>query len=392
MSFNLEKVTQDLVTDSNLIHFNNAGASLMPRPVLNCQLNYLNLEAQIGGYEAAQRSQGAIQAIYASVATLINCQADEIALVENATIGWVSAFQAIDFADGDRILTSQAEYGSNYLSYLKLKRSIDVSIEIIPSEDTGEVSLSALEALIDHRVKLISVTHIPTNGGLINPIHDIGKIAKHHGILYLVDACQTAGQLPIDVQAIGCDFLSATGRKYLRGPRGSGFLYVKNTVINQLQPPIVDVRSATWTGTNSYQLRTDAKRFENWENNYAALLGLGCAIDYALAIGLTEIARINNQLASKLRDQLAQIPQVTVQDIGAQKCAIISFSVAGINAQVITDALREQQINTSCSRPSSTLIDAQIRQLPDLVRASIHYFNNEKQIATFCQKLQAIIQ
>jgi selenocysteine lyase/cysteine desulfurase len=391
MSLNINNYSTDLVSDDSLIHFNNAGASLMPKAVLDCQIEHLKLEAIHGGYEAAALKSVAITEVYNSVAKLINCQPQEVALVENATIGWVCAFQSIPFRDGDTILTAQSEYGSNYLSYLKLKEQVNVNIEIIPSTASGEICLEALADMLDSSVKLISITHIPTNGGLVNPIEAIGKLARQHNILYLVDACQTAGQLPIDVERIGCDFLSATGRKYLRGPRGSGFLYVKKSIIEQLKPPMIDVRSATWTDLDSYQLRADATRFENWENNYSALLGLGCAIDYALDIGLAKIAQINKDLATELRNQLSNIEGVVVQDIGSDKCAIVSFCVAGIDAQAIVDTLRKQQINTSCSRPSSTLIDAKIRDLPDLVRASLHYFNTRDQITTFCQTLSHII-
>lgn len=392
MNFNLQKVREDLVSSSSLIHFNNAGASLMPKAVLDSQIAHLNLEARIGGYEAAKLQSEAINEVYNSVAKLINCRTEEVALVENATIGWLSAFQSIDFKAGDRILTCECEYGSNYLSYLKLKESVDVNIEIVPSNAQGEICITALEALIDDKVKLISITHIPTNGGLVNPIEAVGKIANKHNILYLVDACQTAGQLPIDVQKIGCDFLSATGRKYLRGPRGSGFLYVKKERINQLKPPMVDVRSATWQSIDSYQLRADAKRFENWENNYSALLGLGCAIDYALDIDVNTISQINRALSQELRHQLSAIKGVQVQDIGSEQCAIVSFSIEHIDAQTIVDALSKQQINVSCSRPTSTLIDAQKRNLPNLVRASIHYFNTPGEIDYFCLALQQVIK
>ncbi|MGB1239247.1 MAG: aminotransferase class V-fold PLP-dependent enzyme [Pseudomonadales bacterium] len=381
----------DTVADDQLIHFNNAGASLMPESVLSTQIEYLKLEARLGGYEAAKDQAQAIAAIYTSVAALINAEAEEIALVENATVGWTSAFQSIDFKPGDKILTAQCEYGSNYMSYLQLKRRVDVQIEVIPSAPSGEICLAALEAMIDEKVKLISVTHIPTNGGLVNPICEIGDIAKRHGILYLVDACQTAGQLPIDVQRIGCDFLAATGRKYLRGPRGSGFLYVRKALIETLQPPLVDVRSAIWQSPQHYTLREDAKRFENWENNYAALLGLGRAVDYALDIGLQRIADINADLATQLRRQLAEIEGVTVWDIGEQQCAITSFSVVGFASSTLVEQLHTRQINVSCSRPGSTLLDATARKLPDLVRASVHYFNTPAQITRFCAELRQLI-
>ena len=380
MPIDTSSIQQDLCTEQNLIHFNSAGASLMPKPVLDCQIQHLLLEAQIGGYEAAREKATAITAIYSSVATLINCEENEVALVENATIGWFSAFYSIDFKAGDKILTSESEYGANYMSYLHLAREKQIVIEIIPSNSTGEVCVIALQNMLDKNVKLIAITHIPTNGGLVNPIIEIGKIAAANNILYLVDACQSVGQLPVDVKEIQCDFFSATSRKYLRGPRGAGFLYVRKAITKRLNPPLIDVRSATWCEIDSYQLRDDAKRFENWENNYAALLGMGCAIDYALHIGIDNIAAYNTILARYLRQSLAKLDGISLWDIGREQCAIVTFSVPGIESADIQALLREHDINVSCSQPSSTLIDARLRKLTDLVRASIHYFNDEAQI------------
>ena len=380
MPIDTSSIQQDLCTEQNLIHFNSAGASLMPKPVLDCQIQHLLLEAQIGGYEAAREKATAITAIYSSVATLINCEENEVALVENATIGWFSAFYSIDFKAGDKILPSESEYGSNYMSYLQLAREKEVVIEVIPSNSDGEVCVIALQKMLDKFVKLIAITHIPTNGGLVNPIIEIGKIAAANNILYLVDACQSVGQLPVDVKEIQCDFLSATSRKYLRGPRGAGFLYVRKAITKRLNPPLIDVRSATWCEIDSYQLRDDAKRFENWENNYAALLGMGCAIDYALHIGIDNIAAYNTILARYLRQSLAKLDGISLWDIGREQCAIVTFSMRGIESALVQTLLQKHDINVSCSQPSSTLIDAKIRKLPDLVRASVHYFNNYSQI------------
>ncbi|MCP4876572.1 MAG: aminotransferase class V-fold PLP-dependent enzyme, partial [Gammaproteobacteria bacterium] len=289
MSIDKNAIRSDLVSDEGFIHLDNAGAALMPRCVLDTQLEHLRLEAEVGGYEAERLKGDQINAVYDSVARLINCQRDEVAIVENATVGWMMAFYSIQFEAGDRILTAEAEYASNYLAYLQIVRTRGVEVETVPSTETGELCVESLKKMIDERVKLISVTHVPTNGGLVNPVEEIGAVAKTHDILYLVDACQSAGQIPLDVNAIQCDMLSVTGRKYLRGPRGVGFLFVSKRVLDSLHPPMIDLFSAQWIDADRYELRQDAKRFENWESNYAAKLGLGCAIEYALTIGIDNI-------------------------------------------------------------------------------------------------------
>jgi selenocysteine lyase/cysteine desulfurase len=244
--------------------------------------------------------------------------------------------------------------------------------------------------MIDSRVKLIAVTHVPTNGGLVNPAAAIGKLARAHGIPFLLDACQSVGQVPLDVDAIGCDMLSATGRKYLRGPRGTGFLFVRRALLEGLEPPFIDLQGATWVAADRYELRPDARRFENWENYVAGQIGLGAAIDYALGWGLHAISARVIELAEMLRARLGEIPGVTLRDLGHQRCGIVSFTIEGRDAGRIVADLRRQQINISASGPSSTLLDALARKLPDLLRASVHYYNSEAEIDRFAEEIARI--
>ncbi len=390
MTIDKEVVREDLLCEPGFIHLDNAGAALMPSSVLQTQVDQLQLEASVGGYEAARQQHDRIEAVYDSVAQLINCQRDEVAIVENATVGWMMAFYAIPFQSGDRILTAEAEYASNYLAYLQIARDTGVVVEIIPSNAHGEVCVESLESMIDARVKLITITHIPTNGGLVNPIEEIGAVARAHDILYLVDACQSAGQVVLDVEAIQCDLLSATGRKYLRGPRGVGFLYVSRRILESLHPPMIDLYSAQWVDAGHYELRADARRFENWESNYAAKLGLGCAIDYALALGIGDIEIEISRLAENLRASLARTPGVSVHDIGRRKCGIVTFSVAGVEASEVETRLRQLGINVSMTTPKSTLIDATRRQLPDMLRSSVHYYNQESELEALVKAVEAI--
>jgi selenocysteine lyase/cysteine desulfurase len=391
MTLNLQKLYHDTPGKKNSIHLNNAGASLMSQQVLDTQISHLELEAAIGGYEAMAERKKEIADVYVSIAELIGANANEIAIVENATVGWAMAFYAIDFKPGDRILTVEAEYISNYMAYLHMARDKGVSIEVIPSGRDGNLCIDTLENMIDENVKLISATHIPTNSGLINAVSDIGKVAKKYNIYFLVDACQSVGQMPIDVDEIGCDMLSATGRKYLRGPRGVGFLYVRKSIIRKLHPPIIDLRSADWLNSNEYKLKEDAQRFESWESNYAAVLGLGSAVDYALNLGLNNIQLRNTELASYLRTCMKKIDTVHIHAISDRQCAITSFYVQDQTASNIVNELRKNNINTSVSDPSSTLLDANKNKLPSLIRASVHYYNDKDEIDNFIKVLSSLI-
>ncbi|HET8853041.1 MAG TPA: aminotransferase class V-fold PLP-dependent enzyme [Ktedonobacteraceae bacterium] len=391
MTFDLQRARQDTPGCENVLHFNNAGASLMPQPVLDATIAHLQLEAQIGGYEAVERSQGRIERVYDAAAALIGCSRDEIAIIENATRAWDMAFYSIHFSPGDRILTAVAEYASNYIAFLQIARKTGATIEVIPNDERGQISVKALRNAIDERVKLIAITHVPTNGGLVNPVAEVGKVAREAGILYLVDACQSIGQMPIDVNAIGCDMLSATGRKYLRGPRGTGFLYVRRSVLERLEPPFLDLHAAEWVARNRYEMLPDARRFENWETNYAGKIGLGVAIDYALQWDLNTLWRRIKSLAYNLRARLSTLPGVIVHDRGATQCGIVTFSVDGKDPEEIKRRLADQHINVSVSILSSTRLDMEERRLSSLVRASVHYYNSEEEVERFCGAVGEII-
>lgn len=371
-------------------HFNNAGAALMPLPVIAAMKQHLDREAMLGGYEAAEAEADAISAVYGSVARLINADISEIALTENATVAWQMAFDAQSFRPGDRILTARAEYAANYVAFLQVARRTGATVEVVPDDETGAVNPAALDAMIDERVKLIAITWIPTNGGLINPAAAIGKIARRHGITYLLDACQAVGQISIDVAEIGCDLLTATGRKFLRGPRGTGFLYVRRGLLDQLEPAMIDHFGAPWVEPDRYVLRPDARRFETWEKNYASRLGLGAAIDYALALGLKRIEARCRLLADRIRTELAAIPRLTLHDLGRDRAAIVSFSIEGYAAEAVRAALTAKGISVSVSKPSSTLLDASLRDLPVIVRASPHYYNSDEELERLFEAVQEL--
>lgn len=390
MSIDIARVRADTPGCEEQTHFNNAGAALSPTPVLDTVIAHLKREATIGGYEAAAEADGNLEHFYDAAARLVGGNGTEIAYIENATRAWDMAFYAIDWREGDQIITAQAEYASNYIAYLHMARKRGVEIITVPNDAHGQICVESLERRITNRTKLIAITHIPTNGGLVNPAAAVGKIAKANNILYLLDACQAVGQIPMDVAAIGCDMLSATGRKYLRGPRGTGFLWVRETLIESLDPPLLDLHAAKLTGPDSYEVRDDARRFENWESFVAGRLGLATAIDYALDLGMEAIRDRIYALADRLRRGLGALPAAAVCDLGAEKCGIVSFTVAGHAPAQIKETLAAQRINVSASRRPSTLLDMTERGLDSVVRASVHYYNTEAEIDRLLAAIEAL--
>jgi selenocysteine lyase/cysteine desulfurase len=365
---------------AHVAHLNNAGAALMPEPVVEAQLGHIRLEATIGGYEAAAREHERLEATYDAVAQLIGCARDEVAVVENATRAWDMAFYSLRFEPGDRILCARSEYESNYVAFLQVCARTGAVVEPVPDDEHGQLSVGALRSLMDERVKLIAITHVPATGGLVNPAAEVGAVAREAGVPFLLDACQSVGQMPIDVDALGCDMLSATARKFLRGPRGIGFLYVRRGLIESLEPPILDLHAAEWVASDRYELRRDARRFENWEANQAAKIALGEAARYASDWGLGAIWERVHGLAEGLRSALGELAHVRVQDRGELRCGIVTFTVEGESAADVQRALSAAGVNVSVAPRHYTLLDMEERGLSELVRSSVHYYNSEEEI------------
>ena len=390
MTIDLARARRETPGCTHVLHFNNAGAALMPRSVVESLLGHIRLEAEIGGYEAADREEVCVERAYDALASLLNCAREEIAIVENATRAWDMAFYSLRFGPGDRILTAISEYASNAMPFLQVAKRTGCSVEVVPNDESGQLSVAALERMMDERVKLIAVTHVPTNGGLVNPARAVGRVARTWKVPFLLDACQSAGQMPLDVQAIGCDMLSATARKYLRGPRGIGFLYVRRGLIETLEPPFIDLHAAEWTSPDRYVLRPDARRFENWESNVAAKIGLGVAVDYALGWGIEAIYGRVRMLAEMLRARLSRIPGVVVRDLGAERCGIVTLTLEGQEPAALQNALAGEAINVTVSTRLSTQFDMAARGLDAVLRASVHYYNSEEEVERFATALAAL--
>jgi selenocysteine lyase/cysteine desulfurase len=362
------------------VFLDSAGSSLPPAPVLEAVVGHLRREAEVGGYVAEEERGAELAGVRESLARLLGCAAEDVALVDSATRAWTQLFYAVPLAAGDRILLSRAEYASNAIAALQRARQHSARVEVVPADPAGELDLDALERLLDERVRIVSLVHVPTNGGLVNPVAEATELVHRVGGLVLLDACQSVGQLALDVAELGVDALAGTGRKWLRGPRGTGFLYVRPELARDLEPPVLDLHSATWTADDRYELAPDATRFEFWESDVAARLGLGAAVDYLLALGIEEVEAVVRARADLLRSLLCEIDGVTVADLGRRPSGIVSFAVQGVPAEAVREALAKRRIVVSVSGRSSTLLDMTDRGLDALVRASPHYFVSDEQL------------
>ena len=378
---------------ANLVHLNNAGAALMPRAVHDAILRYLSLEQELGAYEAADTSSEAIRHCYAAMARVLGAKPRNVALMQNSTVAFAQAISAFDPGPGDVILTSRSDYASNQIMYLSLARRRGVEIVRAPDAPEGGVDPDAVRKLIARRrPTLVALTWIPTNSGLVQPAEAVGRVCREAGVPYLIDGCQAVGQIPIRAEQLHCDYLSGTARKFLRGPRGLGFLYVSDEALRKgAHPLLVDMHGADWTEADAFKLNPDARRFETWEFAYALVMGLGAAAEYALNAGVETTGGRARELAAYARDRLADIPGVRVLDRGPELCAIVTIAIAGRDTTDIKLALRARGINTSSPHREDAVIDMDEKQTASALRISPHYYNTNEEIDTAVEALEEII-
>jgi selenocysteine lyase/cysteine desulfurase len=378
---------------SRLAHLNNAGAALTPKTVRAAIRAHLDREDEVGGYEAAENQATSIRASYEAVASLLGAQADNIAMVQNSTVAYAQALSAFDLGPGDLVLTTRSDYASNQIMFLSLVRRRGVELVRAPDAIEGGVDPDEVRRLIQRRrPTLVALTWVPTNSGLVQPVEAVGEVCHEAGVPYLIDGCQAVGQIPIDVHRLHCDFLAATARKFLRGPRGLGFLYASDQVLQSgAHPLLVDMHGATWTDVDTFALTPDARRFETWEFAHALVLGLGAAARYALEVGL-DIARDRSRdLAAYTRDRLRTVPGVRVLDRGPELCAIVTAAIRNRNASDIKLALRQRGINTSSPQREDAVIDMDEKGASSALRISPHYYNTREEIDTAIDALQEVL-
>jgi len=374
------------------VHFNNAGAALMPNPVIEIQKDYLDLEARLGGYEAADASEEQIDGFYTVMAELLGCNPHNIAFASSATNAYARAISCIPFKTGDTILIANEDYISNQLAFLSMERRLGIRLLRTNSSPEGGVDVESMRALMDaHKPRLVSLTHVPTNSGLVQPIEEVGKLCRERNIFYLVDGCQSTGQIPVDMAKIGCDFFSGTFRKFLRGPRGAGFLFISDNIINQdIWPMYVDMRGANWTDANEFSLRKDGGRFEDWEFPYGLLLGCREAARYALKVGVTEIEKRNASLCTLVKQGLNDLG-LRVLDKGKRQGSIITVNLPGKKPEDVLEQLRAKNINTSISYRGFAVIDYDAKGVTWGLRISPHYYNSEEEVALLIRALKEIL-
>lgn len=374
-------------------HLNNAGASLPPQPVIQTIQDYLAKEALHGGYEVAAAQASEIAGFYESTASLLNAKAHNIAFAGSATDAYFRALSSIPFEPGDTLLTTDDDYVSNQIAFLFLQKRLKINLVRAAKLPEGGVDPQSMSDLMEkHQPRLVAVTHVPTNSGLIQDVEAIGQLCRERDIWYLVDACQSAGQMPLDVTKIGCDFLSATIRKWLRGPRGAGFLYVSDLALGAgFEPVFPDMAGGVWDSADKYRLEPSARRYEQWEKNYALVLGSKAAIDYALMLGLDDIEQTVTDLSQYTRQQLSSLQGVRLLDKGHRKCGIVTAHFQGKTPTEIKKALDSANIHAGIGTTINAQIDFTEKGVDWALRLSPHYYNTKAEIDEAISVLRGIL-
>jgi cysteine desulfurase/selenocysteine lyase len=394
----LSRLRADTPGCERVAHLNNAGSALPPAIVTDTVVAHLRREEEIGGYEAHAEAAERVDATRVSAARLLGTRPESVALVESATAAWTRGLQAIvhsrPLGPADRMLVSTAEYASNVLPLLQVARATGARLEFVPDGPDGSLDVEAFAAMLDDDVALVSVTQCPSQNGVVNDAAAVGALLADSPAWYLVDACQSVGQLPVDASAIGADILSVTGRKFLRGPRGTGLLAVSDAALDRLEPWPLDLHGATWT-PDGYVATPTAQRFEFWEKSYAAVLGLGAALDYALDCGIDELAARIGSLAERTRTDLASIGGIRVLDRGRVRSGIVTFAHDDVDAADLVAAIRAAGVNVSLSTPDYALRDfatygTDRKDRPRArVRVSPHAYNTDAEVDRLLEAVSA---
>ncbi|WP_236196124.1 aminotransferase class V-fold PLP-dependent enzyme [Pseudomonas glycinae] len=374
---------------AQVIHFNHAGASLPSQATLDAVIEQLQREALGGPMEAAdnrvqERARNA-------AAALLNAEPEDVAFASSGSAAWSQAFNALGpWQPGERILVGRHEWAGNLACMAEAVKA-GARLEVIPCDAHGAVDPQALAQMIDGQVRLIALTWLPANGGLINPAAQIGSVARRHGIPYFIDAGQALGQLPCDVQDLQCDVLKGAGRKFLRGPRGTALMYIRAQFLQRLLPVQRDVLSAPWDGKR-FTLRNDARRFETSEVSLALLAGLANALEEYNRLGAIPIRQRIEQLSSGLRQRLKSIPGLTLRNLGAanQQSGLIAFTLEGWDSVALKQTLAERRINIGANGVAYTPLDMQARGLTNIARVSVSYLNTQEEIDVLLENLMEL--
>lgn len=381
MDFSINQIRQNTPGCLDKIFINSAGSSLMSKEVVQISKDYMDMEADIGGYDVMANHYEDFNLFYLEASKLINANPRNMAFAISATDAYSKVLYSFKWTEKDVILTTKDDYVSNIISFIHINRRFGSQIKFVDCLDSGDLDYEDLARKLEqYKPTIFALTHIPTSAGTIHDAEKAGEICANFDTYYLLDACQSIGQLDVDVRKIKCDFLTVTGRKFLKAPRGTGFLYVANHILDtDMGPLCIDLAGSTWDSETSFKFGSEAKRFEFWEKNYSNFLGLTQAIREINEIGIEKIAAYNKMLSGYFRNELEQVDGLKIYDHGSLKGNIITWKIPGLKQSEISKLFHERRVIFSFSSNTSALYDLNKKGEEWLVRFSPHFFNTTEE-------------
>lgn len=370
------------------INFNNAGSSKNSNKVIKTIIAYLEEEQKLGGYLAAKLNRPKILNFYRVFSKLIKCKKSEISFLPSSTYGWNFFLNSISFKKNDNVIIFENEYGNNFISLLKKK---NLKIKVSKLSHDGQVCFESLKENIDRNTKLVSVCHISSQCGNLIDVQKVGKIVKeiNRNTLFLVDACQSIGQIDINVRKINCDVMIGSGRKYLRGPRGTGFIFIKDDLKKNLSPIISD--SFSCKIVNMKKIIYKKNYFETFEYSPALLLGLTEAIENIHSIGIKKIQKKIKKLSLYFRLKVRKLNGVIIFENECLISGINTIIINGFSTKEVLDYLLKKKILCSISDNKTSYHFFKTRKRKSLLRLSFHYYNDFKEIDFLIKTIEELV-
>ena len=359
------------------VYLNTAAAGLQSPQVLEKIQAHLQLESECGGYVAAEKVQSDLASCRENLAQLLNCTASEIALTDSASRAWHRILNCFDFQRDDIVLVSPTIWGGNYFTLLQLEKRFGIQVQCMPTEADGNLDLDRLKQQIQQkvrqqpksRVRFMELTLAPSGWDAWQATGDIAQLARAHSIPLVVDASQAFGQRELDVNDLGCDFLFASGRKWLAGPRGTGVLYARQSSTSHLCPLGLDQHTGFLKDDELHWL-PDARRFELSESSVALRLGLGEAAKQTLSRQQAGESVLLKKLAADYRQLISEIPGFELPDLSGEPGAIVTFRHAVQSPVAVRDFLRQHHIEVGIHPRTYMPLHAPTQRLGDCLRVS----------------------
>lgn len=390
------------VNGKPLVYLDNAATSQKPQAVLDAMLHYYqrdNANVHRGVHTLSARATEDYEGARDKVAQFVNASSrDEIVFTRNASeaINLVAyAWGLSELKEGDEILLSVMEHHSNLVPWQLIAQRTGAVLKHVPLTENQAFDLDAFHQLLNDKTKLIAVNHISNTLGCINPIDEIVASAKKYGARVLVDACQSVPHMPVDVQALGCDWLVASGHK-MCGPTGAGFLYGKLDILNAMPPFMGGGEMIQDVSLDSATYAELPHKFEAGTPAIAEAVVLGAAVDYLQTVGMEKIAEYEHFLTAYLYEQLSKVPQVKLYGPkpnadGTGRAAIATFTVEGVHAQDLSTFLDQSGIairsGHHCTQPLHSILG-----VSSTARASLYFYNTPAEIDAFITALKETIE